>query len=352
MKVVDAVSKVAKDKKRFRTSDVIRALGGYISRQYVSSELSKLYKSKKLVRAGSGQYVYYALPEYAYTLKNEVRKKLKNFELKEHEVLDNLKNEPPFAVKLRENVKSIFDYAFSEMLNNAIEHSGSKWIDVSVQREKGDVKFVVRDYGIGVFRNVMQKRGLNSELEAIQDILKGKTTTMPHSHTGEGIFFTSRVADIFTLDSFNFRLLVDNIIKDVFVQEIKSVRGTRVQFQISLDSKNHLNDVFKQFTGAKTQYAFDKTEVHIKLYTIGTVYISRSQARRVLTGLDKFKLVILDFDKVSTVGQAFADEIFRVFAQKYPEVEMRPINMNEAVKFMVERVDKPQLSLDNEALNR
>ena len=54
------------------------------------------------------------------------------------------------------------------------------------------LSFIVNDSGIGIFRNIMQKRNLKSELEAIQDLMKGKTTTMPESHSGEGIFFTSK----------------------------------------------------------------------------------------------------------------------------------------------------------------
>ena len=74
---------------------------------------------------------------------------------------------------------------------------------------------------------------------------------------------------------------------------------------------------------------------------MGTIYVSRSQARRVLTNLDKFKSIVLDFDQVPTIGQAFADEIFRVFATKHQEIQITPINMNEAVDFMVRRVEKP-----------
>jgi hypothetical protein len=65
--------------------------------------------------------------------------------------------------------------------------------------------------------------------------------------------------------------------------------------------------------------------------------IRRSQARRVLSGLDKFKIVVMDYDKVPMVGQAFADEIYRVFKIKHPEIDVQDMNMNESVKFMVER---------------
>jgi hypothetical protein len=57
-----------------------------------------------------------------------------------------------------------------------------------------------------------------------------------------------------------------------------------------------------------------------------------------LNGLDKFKNIVLDFDKVPTAGQGFADEIFRVFQSKHPDIVISSINTNEAVQFMIDRV--------------
>jgi hypothetical protein len=39
--------------------------------------------------------------------------------------------------------------------------------------------------------------------------------------------------------------------------------------------------------------------------------------------------------------EAFADEIFRVFQQRYANIKIIPINMVDPVKFMVDRVEKP-----------
>jgi len=325
--------------KIFRTSDAVKGLQNKVSRQQVSSLLNDLFKKGQLVRQGSGAFIFYALPSNARALKKLTHKRLINENLKEHEVLDEIKGSSPFLVGLKENVNSIFNYAFLEMLNNAIEHSSSKQINVEVQADRDNLTFIVRDFGIGVFKSIKEKRKLKSELEAIQDLLKGKTTTQPQSHSGEGIFFTSKSGDIFILESFNFRLRIDNLINDIFVEEIEPVKGTRVIFELSLNSKRHLNDVFKEYTNP-TSYEFDKTEIHIKLYTMGTIYVSRSQARRVLASLDKFKTVVLDFDKVPTIGQAFADEIFRVFTNKHSDIQITPINMNEAVDFMIRRVNR------------
>jgi len=93
-------------------------------------------------------------------------------------------------------------------------------LEVSIEETDKNIGFKVFDDGIGVFRNIMQKKQLSSELEAIQELLKGKTTTLPHSHSGEGIFFTSKIADIFILESFEYRLRVDNTINDVFIEKL------------------------------------------------------------------------------------------------------------------------------------
>jgi hypothetical protein len=75
----------------------------------------------------------------------------------------------------------------------------------------------------------------------------------------------------------------------------------------------------------------------VELFAINSRFISRSEAKRVLHGLDKFREVILDFTNVESVGQGFADEVFRVWASGHPEVRLVPVNMNEAATFMVER---------------
>ena len=226
------------------------------------------------------------------------------------------------------------------MLNNAIEHSKSDFIDIEVQIKNKELVFVVNDYGVGVFRNVMKSRKLKSELEAIQDLLKGKITTQPQSHSGEGIFFTSKVADSFVLESFNQKLTIDNKINDVFVTKPKrSKKGTKVLFSISTNSNKHLNNVFKQYTREMVDEVpvFDTTMIKIKLYTVGGVFVSRSQARRVLSALEPFKYIIFDFDKVPMVGQAFADEVFRVFQKNHSDKKLEAINMEEPVKFIINR---------------
>lgn len=315
-----------------------------VSRQYLNRLINDLIREGNLVKIGGTRGAYYVLAEYAQQhpeiLPARYIKTYSNTWLEEHIVLNEIEQEYPSLKKLPENIRSIFTYAFSEMFNNAIEHSQSKKIRIEVAVRNKRLLFVVEDYGIGVFRNVMRERNLKSEFEAMQDLLKGKTTTAPKSHSGEGIFFTSKVGDKFILDSYGYQLLVDNKLPDVFIEKINKVKkGTRVTFDLNTSSSLHLNDIFKKYTstGAGKDYGFDKTEIRIKLYTMAGIYISRSQARRVLAGLDRFKVIVFDFDKVAVVGQAFADEIFRVFHHKHPNIRLERENMNESVSFMVER---------------
>ena len=323
--------------------DIINNLPEKRSRQWISTLLNRLANSGNLYRSQVGKHVYYVLPENKKLLTNRIFKKLINKSLQEDQVFDELKLKTIFLKDLKENIDSILYYAFTEMLNNAIEHSKSKSIEVSIEKLNDIIAFEVLDKGIGVYNSIMQKKKLSSELEAIQELLKGKTTTLPRSHSGEGIFFTSKVADIFILDGFEYRLRIDNKINDVFVEKIDRHIGTRVRFQLDKNSGKHLNDIFMDYQSKPESYSFDKTKIYVKLFTAGTIYISRSQARRLITGLDKFKVIILDFKGIKTIGQAFADEIFRVFASRHPNIKIETVNTNEAVVFMIKRIKSSKL---------
>lgn len=342
MDIRKAILDLGNKQTTFKTKDVVAVLGSNFSRQYISSIINKMVEERLLVKGGSTASALYAKPENADLIYETIKLRFKREDLEEHRVFNDIRGKHSFIKDLQENVSSIFFYAFTEMLNNAIEHSRSKEIAVEIMVDKKNLTFVVNDFGIGVFRNVMRTGGLKSEIEAMQDLLKGKITTQPHSHTGEGIFFTSKTADIFMLDSFEYRMRVDNLVKDVFFERLDNIKkGTKVTFNIAIDSSKHLNDAFSRFVVKSGDVGFNKTEILVRLFTQGTVYISRSQARRILSGLEKYELIILDFVKVTTIGQAFADEIFRVFQQRYPNIKIEAKNMIEPIRFMIDRVEKP-----------
>jgi anti-sigma regulatory factor (Ser/Thr protein kinase) len=333
---------LAKTQKKLKSADVAALFK--VSRQYAAVLINGLIAEEKLVKVGSTNASYYILPEMAGekdAFPPKIIKRIRNQKLQEHEIYISIQEQYPPLKLLNDNIKSILNYSFSEMVNNAIEHSKSKYIEVEVALQGNALSFTVNDFGIGVYRNVMREKNLKSEVEAMQDLLKGKTTTMPKSHSGQGIFFTSKAGDVFILESYGYALTINNKTHEVSYKALPALkRGTRVTFLIDVQSQRHLSAIFKKFS-VGTDFAFNKTEIKVTLYTSGDgVHISRSQARRILHGLDKFDSIILDFDNVQMVGQAFADEIFRVFKERHPHIEIQPINMNEGVRFMVERVGK------------
>lgn len=320
----------------------------HVSRQRSSVLLAGMVRGGELVKIGRTRGARYFLSTEELPVQGRFVKRLENKELKEHEVLQEIRDKFIPLKLASDNIRSIFDYAFSEMLNNAIEHSQSNSIEIEVSVRGGEpgkpamLFFRVRDYGIGAFKNVMQSRRLSSELEAMQDLLKGKVTTAPQAHSGEGIFFTSKASDVFVIKSFGWEFRVDTTIPDVFFKKLdEEVSGTEITFSIPYDSKRHLNDVFKAYESDPGMHDFDRTEILVRLFTHGTVHVSRSQARRILSGLEKFKNITLDFDKVPTIGQAFSDEIFRVFLTSHSEINIDTIHTNEAVQFMIDRVQRP-----------
>mgnify|MGYP001571360898 CR=1 FL=1 len=218
-----------------KVADIVEATG--FSRAYVNRFFQEMKKDGKIALIGRANNAHYVLASDEEKAKKGVlfvKRILKNVNLLEDIVLDEVKKNSGIFSDLSKNVSNIVDYAFTEMLNNAIEHSCSKKIIIFINRNEKMINFEVTDFGVGIFKNIMKKRKLKNEIEAIQDLLKGKQTTAPKEHTGEGIFFTSKAADNLTVQGSNKKLIFDNIAKDVFIKDILDTKGTRVDFEISV----------------------------------------------------------------------------------------------------------------------
>lgn len=107
--------------------------------------------------------------------------------------------------------------------------------------------------------------------------------------------------------------------------------------KISSQSQRTTKQVFDRFT-TDDDYGFSRTHVPVFLARYGSEnLVSRSQAKRLLARFERFKEILLDFDKVDSIGQAFADEIFRVFTSQHPSIHLYHINANKQVKNMITR---------------
>ena len=228
----------------------------------------------------------------------------------------------------------IIPMAFNEMLNNAIDHSEGSEAKIKFAVTPNVWSFEIVDDGCGVYSKIMKEFKLDNRFESVAELSKGKQTTAPKAHSGEGIFFTSKAVDVFELSSDGIQWTVDNLRGDFSVGQVKYQKGTRVFCQLQVDTARKYLDVFKEFT---VDHHFVRTRPTVKLFETGMTFVSRSEARRLLTGLGKFSEIQLDFEKVEAVGQGFVDEIFRVWAADNLDKKLIPINMNDAVSFMVNR---------------
>ncbi len=312
------------------------ALG--MTRQAVHQHLKKLVEEGLVVKEGRTRGAVFRLSSHPAKAPEELRcgTRCRLAQTEEDRVFLDVALQLNLERRLRKEAWEIARYAFTEMLNNAIDHSQSREGRVEASLGPYEFRFVIRDFGIGVFASIASKHRFSAEEEAVAELVKGKTTTMPERHTGEGIFFTSKAADSLVLRSHHLEVQFDAYKGDVFVSRRRSLRGTEVRFSLSRNSHRKLEDIFSQYAPGEFDYQFNRTRVLVKLFK--DAYLSRSEAKRLLAGLDKFREVVLDFRGVQSVGQGFADEIFRVFRNSHPQTEIKTANLDPSIATVIRYV--------------
>lgn len=247
----------------------------------------------------------------------------------------------PLLKGLPKNVYDICNYGLTEMVNNALEHSEGTAVEVGVVMWADQVKLQVVDDGVGIFNKIQRECGLDDPMHAILELSKGKLTTDPRRHSGEGIFFTSRAFDKFSIMSGRLTFIHGSAEFDALVEnpvELE-VSGTAVLMEISAEADGTMNSVFDAYSVEPEEFGFDRTVVPVLLAQHGDEnLVSRSQARRLMSRLGRFREVVLNFDRVASIGQAFADEVFRVFPLDHPDTKLIPINANVDITRMIARV--------------
>lgn len=247
-------------------------------------------------------------------------------------------------LNVNENAGRIWRYTLPEIFNNAIEHSRGHKVKVNAELNYLYSRICITDDGIGIFRNIiemMKKQGYANPQypDAVMELYKGKFTSMPERHTGEGIFFTMRLLDKLAIVSDG------TLLRSGYSEEASYIRthllsyamklsgkGTVVIMQIENETKRNASEIFSTY--ADVDEGFVVTRIPVFEACLDRDPVARSQARRMCARLDSFKEAVLDFDKVEIMGQGFADEVFRVYAKSHPTVTLKPINMNADVQRM------------------
>ena len=242
----------------------------------------------------------------------------------------------PHIADLPANIINIWEYVVSEMTNNIIDHSGADKVKVTVSRDVLNTTVLLSDNGIGIFKKIKQHFGFKDIDDAIQELFKGKLTTDKENHSGEGIFFSSRLMDDFYIFSDGKIFTCNRFDKDRIEESgVEFSGGTSVYMKLSNTSKKQAIDVFNDY--ADDDGGFTRTSIPIK-NVFDSSPISRSQAKRLCERLDSFKEVTLDFSSVEWIGQGFAHQLFRVFAGEHPDIKLIPVNMNDNVLKMYKHV--------------
>ncbi len=302
-----------------------------ISRQAVNRHLKQLIEEGAVAASGKTKNRQYLLQNLAYKGFTFVL----SGDLQEDKVWRE--NARPLLDSVPNNVIGICQYGFTEILNNAIDHSEGCEVNVTVSRTAAAVEIVIRDDGVGIFNKIKRELQLEDERHAILELSKGKLTTDPARHSGEGVFFVSRAFDQFFIKSGNL-LFRSREARDWLIEDAATRQGTAAAMEIGVFSARTLKEVFDQYASDQGDYGFSKTHVAVSLARYGDEnLVSRSQAKRLLTRLERFKEIVFDFQNVATVGQAFADEIFRVFQLEHPQTHLSWINATDEVTQMIRR---------------
>jgi anti-sigma regulatory factor (Ser/Thr protein kinase)/uncharacterized protein (DUF1330 family) len=305
-----------------------------ISRQAAHRHIQQLAHENVIRITGRTRAREYALkPIASHTVSLDLSPSLKEDQVWREHVLPRLEGVKP-------NVLALCEYGCTEMVSNAIDHSEGTKVSIQLVYTPARIRLVVKDDGVGIFHKVQTKLGLEDEHHAILELAKGKLTTDPQRHTGEGVFFTSRVFDTFTILSGNLRFITLSGGSDWLLEDQRPILGTTFIMDISTQSKRRTQEIFDKYASQDDDYGFTKTHVPVTLAKYGPEnLVSRSQAKRLLARFDRFREVVLDFKNVETIGQAFADEIFRVYVSAHPNVHITPINATGQIRAMIHRAE-------------
>ncbi len=243
----------------------------------------------------------------------------------------------PLINHLSDNVKHIWEYALSEMVNNVIDHSDADNMRVLVAHNYLETSVGIIDDGVGIFEKIKKHFSLPDLDEAICELFKGKLTTDSDNHSGEGIFFTSKMMDNFIIYSSG-KIFTTSKYNNEHVFDVDDLNvGTFVFMSLSNFTNKTARDIFDMYSDVDG--GFTTTRIPLK-NIFDSAPVSRSQAKRICNRLEQFEEILLDFEGVGWMGQGFAHQIFVVFKNAHPNISIKPINMCESVEAMYNHVTK------------
>lgn len=254
---------------------------------------------------------------------------------------------PALDPSLTPEARKIWAYVFTEICNNAIEHSQCNELLIEILKNHLHTDIVIQDNGIGIFdhiSNTMSKQqGRKIDIHsAIMELHKGKFTSDSSHHSGEGIFFSSKMVDCFIIQSggyaFKESLGSNELIESRLLSYYHKFNhiGTRAIIRVSNQTKRETKEVFDMF--CDEDFNFCKTKIPVREINPMAYPVSRSEARRMLLRMEQFSDITLDFNGVDEMGQGFAHEVFVVFQNEHPDIHIHADHANRMVQKMISHV--------------
>ena len=310
---------------------VIRKFG--LSRQAVLRHMYVLIQGGRVTAHGKTKDRYYELnPIVNRTVTITITPKLEEDKIGRKYLFPHLSD---FSSNLRE----ICEYGFMEIVNNVISHSEGDQCTLKLNITAKNVHMYVHDNGVGIFRKIKEHFDLENQHHAILELSKGRLTTNPKTHIGDGIFSIIHLFDKVQINSGGLCWKYDISKGHQVVESGSDQGGTSVSINIATSSKNRLQNVFNKYSTEIKTSLFDRTEVPVILGKFDSEnFMSRSQARRLSRNLEKFHEVCIDFKGIKLIGDSFADEIFRVFQNQHPDLKIDCINTNVQIENLVSGV--------------
>ncbi len=331
--VPDAIARLLAAQHYITSADV--ATSARVTRQAAHYHLARLSEQGILVHEGSRRSSRYRLN--AQRVHTYPLAKLSEDEVWVSERIALRHSDPELFDA--PNLVSILNFAFTEMVNNAIDHSRGSAVTIRWFIDPARLAFEVDDDGVGAFATIRQHYALADDFEALGELSKGKQTTDPDRHSGLGIYFTSRMVNRFVLSAGQLTWTVDHDVDDTAYGWLdKPRKGTLVRCEIRRDTSLTPRQVYAERANPVSG-RFDKTTIHVNLFRERAGdFVSRTEAKRVGSHLEGFDEVELDFTGIAEIGQGFADELFRVWARENPRSRLVPLNANPAVLAMIATV--------------
>jgi anti-sigma regulatory factor (Ser/Thr protein kinase) len=246
----------------------------------------------------------------------------------------------PALENCSKNLKLLTNHCCTEMINNVIDHSNAKKMTLSIFISN-KIEILIEDDGIGVFESVKSYFKLNNYFEGLAEISKGKRTTDQKNHAGEGIFFSQRMCDQFTIEANGHKYEYDSEVNDWSASGAFNIKGSKVTLIFDSNTQKTPEEIFEKYTNHDFAFVHsDGFNVKPYILSVSERMVSRSEAKKLLAGAQKFNSITINFAGADGIGQGFADEIFRVFSNRYPNISLDYTNANSAINNMIQYVLK------------